>query len=66
MAWKLVDTKGNEVTFPYEATNFRGEKKTLIDGQPPQHSRSTGKVWADPYGQTWFPSVYGVEWVHAY
>ncbi len=59
--WKLVDNKGNEVTFPSKHTSFRGTEMTVTGGRPPHKEGSTGKIHTDK-GE-FYPGVCDLTWV---
>lgn len=49
------------ITVGQEVRCFRGEKDTVLGGQPPLKPSSTGRVWTDR-GE-FFPAVFDLEWV---
>lgn len=61
--WELVDAETGVVAAEIgaEYSTFRGDKVKLIDGYPPRHDASTGRV--ETTQGTYFPSVIGLKWV---
>lgn len=62
MAYKLVDKDGAEVTLPGKFKDFRGDTETIIGGQAPRHSGSTGRVYTSRGGE-FYPSVFDLKYV---
>ncbi len=64
--WKLVNELGREVEKGERVVDFRGEDAMLVDGVPPLHSGSTGRVGVKREklsGLQWvYPSVFGLVW----
>ena len=67
--WALVyKATGERVVHNELIRDFRGEAWIVTGGNPPQHSASTGKVWATKLESDWnrelYPQVFELQWLN--
>lgn len=66
--WALVYKSTGAIVVHNELIrDFRGEAWIITGGNPPQHSASTGKVWATKLESDWdrelYPQVFELQWI---